>query len=119
MPLIMKYFIRKLLLHSILLRVYLVVLISAILCHFKFLAIFLILAIIRVRKRLENFWFSPFFMIFNSPSNHHNLKINQVYRLFWVNANCNGCQTKVYLESLLAKWNSKLYFYRDHRLGSF
>ena len=23
-------------------------------------------------------------MIFNSPSNHHNFKINQVYRLFWV-----------------------------------
>ena len=23
-------------------------------------------------------------MIFNSPSNHHNFKINLVYRLFWV-----------------------------------
>ena len=36
-------------------------------------------------KQVRNFWFSPFFMVFNSPSNHHNLKINQIYRLFWVN----------------------------------
>ena len=36
------------------------------------------------QKRARNLWFSPFFMIFNSPSNHHNFKINQIYRLFWV-----------------------------------
>ena len=36
------------------------------------------------QKKARNFWYSPLFMIFNSPSNHHNFKINQAYRLFWV-----------------------------------
>ena len=63
------------------------------------LAIFPILAIIRVRKKLEGSGFSPFFMILNSPSNHHNFKINQVYRLFWVKGwrrwRFRGCSLRI------------------------